>query len=201
MAAIGKSNEKSDLLRSEGNQLYALRNFHDALARYNGSLCAAENESENSGLAYANRSAVYFELKLYELCLQNIDLALANKYPMKSREIMINRQNRCSSLMTTAASSSNGCNRIYEITDEKGIKFSGIAECLKLKVDQQFGRHIVAGKPLNVGDVIVNEKPLCKVLHEEFIYLRCGWCFSDNFMSLMPCAKCVKGKSVWSLQC
>lgn len=186
---------KSDLLRSEGNQLYALRNFHDALAKYNGSLCAAENESENIGLAYANRSAVYFELKLYELCLQNIDLALANKYPMKSREIMINRQNRCRSLMTTATSA-DGCNRIYEIADEKGSKrrFSGIDEYLKLKVDQQFGRHIVADKSLNVGDVIVNEKPLCKVLHEAFIYARCEWCFSENFMSLMPCGKCVKGK-------
>lgn len=196
-ANIGKFNEKSDLLRSEGNQLYALRNFHDALIKYNESLCTAENESENIGLAYANRSAVYFEMKLYELCLQNIDLALANKYPMKNHQIMINRQNRCRSLMTTAANvdlltASN--NRIYEITEKGSSRFTGIAECLKLKVDQQFGRHIITDKPLNVGDVIVNEKPFCKVLHEQFIYQRCGWCFTDNIMSLMPCVNCAKGK-------
>lgn len=199
MASIGKFNEKSDLLRSEGNQLYALRNFHDALIKYNESLCTAENESENIGIAYANRSAVYFEMKLYDLCLRNIDLALTNKYPMKNLEILINRQNRCNNALTSKENTTKVSAdplKIFETSVKRSNKFLDIGECLKLRVNEKFGRHIVTDASLNVGDIIVNEKSFCKVLHEEFIYQRCGGCFKDNFMSLIPCVNCTKGENL-----
>lgn len=185
-----KMNEKSEKLRSEGNQLYARRNFHDALIKYNESLCLAENESENLGLAYANKSAVYFEMKMFERCLRNIDLAFENHYPDSNRGVLETRRNKCKQLMQKGIVDFDPMTLFTEYQIEND---SGIAKCLKVKFNENFGRHVVTTKPLKVGDVIVVEKPFCKVLHEEFIFQRCGYCFKDNFMDLIPCLNCCKG--------
>jgi SET and MYND domain-containing protein 4 len=188
-----KLNEKSEQLRNEGNQLYARRNFHDALIKYNESLCLAENESENLGFAFANKSAVYFEMKMFEKCLRNIDLAFENKYPESNKKVLETRQNKCKQLIQ------KGIDEMNPITFFKDYQIennSGIANCLEVKFNEKFGRHLITNKPLKVGDVIVVEKPFCKVLHEEFIFQRCGYCFKDNFMDLIPCLNCCKGDFV-----
>ena len=79
-----KSSELADECRNAGNKLYCERNFFEALLKYNESLCFAMEGSEAVGLAYANRSAVYFELRLYEKCIRNIELAKLSGYPQKN---------------------------------------------------------------------------------------------------------------------
>jgi hypothetical protein len=50
-----KSNQLAKQYRDQGNKHYSNRQFFDALECYNQSLCFAEKDSENVGLAYASK--------------------------------------------------------------------------------------------------------------------------------------------------
>lgn len=70
-----KKNEESAKYRASGNKFFERKtnaNYLKALEFYNKCICYAENDSEEIGLGFANRSAVYFKLRLYDDCLQNI---------------------------------------------------------------------------------------------------------------------------------
>jgi hypothetical protein len=94
-----KDNKKAIEFRNDGNSKFYQNKFYEALISYNKSLCHAENNSENLGLAYANRSAVYLQLKQAEKCLENIQLARAHKYPNKAR--LEDRQQKAENLKKT----------------------------------------------------------------------------------------------------
>ena len=89
-----KSNERAEKARSDGNKLYVERNFFDALLKYNESASHAL-KGEALGLAYANRSAVYFEMKLFEKCMKNIELAKLNGYPKTNFATLAKRAEKC----------------------------------------------------------------------------------------------------------
>lgn len=199
-----KSSEKSESLRKEGNKLYSDHKFYAALLNYNESLCYAKPDSENLGLAYANRSAVYFEMKLYENGLKNIDLAKANHYPEKNFDILDKRGEKCKELLNNRKSftSSNPWN-FFKLSHQPHKRLSYIVNSLELRTNEKFGRHIVTNKPLKAGDIIAIESPFCGVLLSESkfievpesnIYQRCSNCMKENAMDLIPCSTCCKGK-------
>lgn len=64
-----KSDQESIGYRTKGNDMFKQRNHQKALELYTISAVFAQNESEELGKAYANRSAVLFEQKLYKECL------------------------------------------------------------------------------------------------------------------------------------
>ena len=192
-----KSNQKSDDRRAEGNQFYAQKNFYDALLKYNESLCCAEAESENLGLAYANRSAVYFEMKLYDKCLLNIDMAKRNRYPEKNFEILQKREEKCLELIKQHKSEVKpDAWNFFKLSYPPNKKLPFIVDCLEMKNDQKYGRHIVTNRALKVGDIIAIEEPFCKIIDEKYIFQRCTGCFKDDLLNLLPCDKCQKGKVV-----
>lgn len=190
MKIINKSSERSEFLRGEGNQFYAQKKFYDALLKYNESLCHAMPQSENLGLAFANRSAVYFEMKLYDKCLQNVELARQNCYPEKNFEILKRREEKCLELMKPSSESKSPDYFKLSYPPHKTIPF--IADCLELKNDEKYGRHIVTNRPLKTGDFIAIDEPFCKVVHYGFIHQRCAGCHTADLMSLMPCEGCRK---------
>ncbi|XP_066982343.1 serine-rich adhesin for platelets-like [Macrobrachium rosenbergii] len=62
--------------------------------RYN----AAESCNEDStalAMAYANRSAVFYKIGLYERCLRDIRLALQNDYPLEFKDVLEKRKKNC----------------------------------------------------------------------------------------------------------
>lgn len=193
---MSKLSKHSDACRIEGNNLYAQRRFYDALLKYNESLCYAEPESENLGLAYANRSAVYFEMKLYDKCLANVTAARQNHYPEKDFEVLKRREDKCHEQMRHIKDESRltEVSSFFKLTQPKHPKISYFAECLELKVDKKYGRHVITNKPLRVGDIIAIEEPFVKIIHERFIHQKCAGCFKDNLFDLIPCKKCQKGR-------
>lgn len=197
-----KSNEKSEVLRTEGNKFYSQRRFFNSMIKYNESLCFADPKSENMGLAYANRSAVYLEMKLFEKCLRNIELARKHNYPEKNFEILNKRELKCKDL--TKSEKENLCNpwSFFKLSYQANKKLPFIVDCLELKRDEKFGRYVVTNKPLKVGDIISIEKPFCSVLLSESklheipesnIYQRCSNCLRENSLDLIPCGVCCKG--------
>ncbi|KAK9302571.1 hypothetical protein QLX08_005453 [Tetragonisca angustula] len=95
-----KNAKESEKLREEGNKLFVstpLKNHTcvDALKLYTKSIAYAPYPSEQLALAYANRSAVLLKLHKYELCIQDIDRALALKYPDNLRAKLYVRKVEC----------------------------------------------------------------------------------------------------------
>lgn len=198
-----KSDEKAQSLRNEGNKLYSDHKFYAALLKYNESLCYAKLASENLGFAYANRSAVYFETKLYERCLQNIEMARKNHYPEKNFEILLKRAEKCKEFLKVPTHfKPSGPWSFYKLSYPPHEKLPFIVNCLEMKSSQKYGRHIITNQPLRVGDVIMIENPYCRILLSESksieipesnIYQRCSNCLKENAMDLIPCSTCCKG--------
>jgi tetratricopeptide (TPR) repeat protein len=190
-----KSLATSNSLRGDGNEFYKQRKFYDALLKYNESLCYAEVGSESAGHAYANRSAIYLEMKLFDECLRNIQAAFAHNYPEKNFEVLKKREEKCRKLMENSKRKSENILEFFKLSHEPNEKISSIADCLELKCGKKYGRHIVTKKSLKVGDVIAFDDPYCGILRKEFLYQRCSFCFKANNLSLMPCEGCTEGKN------
>jgi len=181
-----KCSEKSAKLRSEGNKLYAEKKFFDALIKYNESLCYVEPGSENLGFAYANRSAVYFEVKLYSKCLNNIQLARSHNYPEKNFEVLKKREEKCIEFIKHQVARDADPIEFFKLSYPANNKVPFIANCLEVKTNEKYGRHIVTNQSLKVGDVVAIEEPFCRVINGNFIHQRCANCLKDNMLDLIP---------------
>lgn len=97
----GKSAEKSIELRALGNKYFSLKNkdYFKALEYYNESICHAPTDSEQLSIGYANRSAIYFDWKKYDICLENIELARKTGYPDRLMDKLNKREAECQRLL------------------------------------------------------------------------------------------------------
>lgn len=78
---FGKNSKRSQKLRKQGNGLYVKVNLDDFQIRqvfklYSQSIVAAESNSEDLALAFANRSALLLRMKKYKDGVSDIDRAL-----------------------------------------------------------------------------------------------------------------------------
>lgn len=188
---LEKSNKIADLCREKGNKSYSKRQFVDSLIQYNQSLCFAES-NETLALAYGNRSAVFFELNLYETCLNNIDLAINHNYPKDKLDKLENRKTLCLEKIAQGADKDelqaipNG-EEFLKLSYKPHEKVPYIGDCLELKKDEIFGRYLVANRKLSPGDVVIIEDAFSKSLQHNHKYEHCLYCLKDNFMNLQPC--------------
>lgn len=195
-----KSDKKSESLRAEANRFYVQKKFFEALIKYNESLCCAESGSENAGLAFANRSAVYFEAKLYEKCLNNIELARRHNYPQKNFELLAKREAKCREAKDGLECKSTPWD-FFKLSHPAKKEIPFIADCLEMKTNEKHGRHIVTNRPLRVGDVVLVDDPTFKVIKADSRYAtcydsnsfqRCANCLDDNLLDLIACPSCCK---------
>lgn len=199
-----KSDEKAVSFRAEGNKLYSEKNFFEALLKYNESLCFATLESENLGLAYANRSAVFFEMKLLGNSLKNIALAQDFHYPQEKMETLTQRKAKCQEMSKQQMPLINAWN-FFKLSHKANRKLRYAVDCLEFRSNDKYGKHIVTSRNLKVGDILVIEKPFCSVLLSESRFVeidrtnkfqRCAECFKDNQLDLIPCDSCCDGKTL-----
>lgn len=204
MSCQRKSNERSATLRAEANRLYVQKRFFNALIKYNESLCFAEAKSENLGLAYANRSAVYLEIGQFDKCLENIELARDNFYPSSKFELLAKRAEKCKHQMRNNNDSDSESNRVgtfLKLSYESHEKLPYLAKCLELRRNEKYGRHIITTRQLNAGDVVAFDVAEFKVIKSDSrydtcddtnVFQRCSDCLDDNRLSLIPCSECCK---------
>lgn len=190
---LKKDNEKALQLRKQGNELYKEKKFFDALLKYNESLCYAEPKSDHLGYAYANRSAVYFEMKIYDKALENVDLAIENNYPQSNMEILTSRKEKCKKNLKPHQEHKNN---FFKLRSQGNEKIPFISDSLELKENQKYGRHIVTNRRLVVGEVIAIEKPFACVPITKSNdsdcnkFQRCNSCLRDNLFDLIPSPHC-----------
>lgn len=190
-----KCAKQADLYRKKGNEEYVQKNYVRALCLFNQSMCYAPNGSQQLCKAYANRSATYLVLEMYDNCLQNIQMARDTGYPVNLISKLDERELKCQNKLTEinmsgagAASEFIGLEPALSYPAHEKIPF--IANCLEVKENEQYGRHIVTNTDLNVGDIVGIEKPYVGMVPNELSNLYCANCLSDNDLNLLPCPSC-----------
>ena len=190
---LGKSSIIAESCRSEGNKFYTKRKFVDALKCYNQSLCFAELGTSDWGLVYANKSAVYFELKIFLKSLENIELAKKNWYPAENFGKLSKRKAMCEEAIEKKIKQTSAIafgQKFLKLSYKPNKKLPFIAECLEMRSSEVFGRYIITNVDLKPGDIIAIEEPFTKCLLPEHSYVYCANCLRDNFMDLVPCFDC-----------
>lgn len=181
-----KSNQGSKLCREVGNKQFAEGKWIAAIDLYNRAICTATNvSSEFVGLAYANRSACFFELQMYENCLVDINLAKEAKFPQRLMAKLDNRRDKCLAFIKAG---SHPIPFEPKLSFESHPKYTEMANVLEIKRNSEFGRHITVTCDIDVGKVVVMETAFMTAYRFEK-FRRCDTCMMKD-TNLMPCTKC-----------
>lgn len=177
--------------REEGNKCYHKCEFYEALCLYNESLMHANrnNSKELMSLAFANRSAVYFTMKQYALCLDNIKLAKDHGYPADKLPTLNEREKKCKEIMKNqkAKAPADDPWNFFKLSYPANEKIPSIVNCLELREDVKNKRGVFTNKNLKPGDIIAIEEPFIFFLLGNGVYRRCTNCLKGNLLSLIPC--------------
>lgn len=186
-----KNNSISTNYRNLGNQSFSENKFYEAMLLFNQSLCFAEKGSLNEALAYASRSKIYYEIGEHEKFLKNSQLSKI--YKNNANETLEDR--RTVSMLKMAESTSQD-QEFFKLSYEPNEKIPFLADCLQIREDEKYRRHIVTEKELKVGDIIALEPNFvaCQKLPEKFS--RCYNCFKSNILDLIPCQHCAEGRCI-----
>lgn len=187
-----KNDNKSLALRKKGNKMFENENYIDALLFYNESICHANN-TEYLAISYANRSAVYFQLKMYKICLDNIELAKNAGYPKRYLLKINKRKENCLKEIKKGKQKQN-----VDDTEKLPLKLAfpahsfitSASNCIDVKQSKDKGRHILANRELRPGQVVSIEKTVYQDLLPKFNYQRCANCLQEKQFNLMPCNLC-----------
>ncbi len=187
-----KHDGKSLEFRQSGHKWYSQDGKHfDALENYNESLCFAEENSENLGLSYASRAAVYYDWKLNQLCYENIQMAKNSGYPDRLKNELVTLQTKCKKKLKRSKK-----NLKNEAIFEPSLSFKAhekvpfIANCLDIRRNKKYGRYIITNRNLFSGQIVAIEERYFAILLPKLRYQRCANCLRENSLSLIPCRSC-----------
>lgn len=185
-----KQNAESIEFRNQGNAHYKKKKNFDALLCYNLAICHAELGSEELAIAYANRSAVYFEVGLYEKCLKNIQHAIDNGYPAGKLKILEDRRQRGTKLMETNKTDPHDDSwNFFKLSYEPNPNIPFLAGCLELRNGEIF-----TSRDLKGGDIVAITDSVFRFPDPTARLHRCSYCFADCLLDLVPCNGCTKGE-------
>ncbi|CAH1103020.1 unnamed protein product [Psylliodes chrysocephalus] len=184
-----KSNITSDIIRIEGNDYFLRDNYLNALEKYTKSIASAENGSSYLALAYANRSACLFKGKYYKECLQDINRALSLDYPEKLKPKLLKRKMDAESQKHMQKQV-----RFYSkppVIRSKNPFISCAEDSIEIQYNKKYGRHIIATRDINIGEVLSVENSFCHVVCADSKYIHCHECLELCF-NMIPCENCTR---------
>lgn len=185
-----KCNVKSRVFRLSGNTFFrenTTSGYLNALHEYNKAICYADPKTAELCIAYGNRSAAFFQLGLYKACLRDIDLAknerdfpdwLVTRLTLRAERCQAQPQIETVITLTPRLS----------FKPHKRVPF--IANCLELRKNEKYGRHVITNQDIKVGDIIAIEDAFCTTIQLRNNYTLCYNCGLQNCMSLIPCDNC-----------
>uniref|UniRef100_A0A8D8X1S2 SET and MYND domain-containing protein 4 n=1 Tax=Cacopsylla melanoneura TaxID=428564 RepID=A0A8D8X1S2_9HEMI len=94
-----KDYNRSLAAKNSANVEFGAKRCHSALLKTNDGLSLAPPGSDLFPVLYGNRSAILFDLKHYQDCLANIELALSGKCPPSLKPKMLFRKAKCLQLL------------------------------------------------------------------------------------------------------
>ncbi|XP_055326480.1 SET and MYND domain-containing protein 4-like [Sitodiplosis mosellana] len=180
-----KDNKYSTTLHQRGNEFFRAKKWSEAMDSYNESLCYAEIGSENVALTYTSRSSCFFQMRMYEEALTDIEFAKKSNLPDRLLPTLEHRHQECRKLMQTAQKSK--MTRDFKLSYEAHKNYPCLADVVEIKYSQEFGRHLVAKSDIPVGKIVLMEKEFVAASDNEQI--RCCTCFRKN-ANFIACTQC-----------
>lgn len=206
-AAKLPANQKNDLTaevkRALGKPYFVQAKYLQAMHSYNESLAWAKTESEQLGLAYANRSACFLHLNMPEECLIDIELAKKSKYPPQLMDKLDGRAAKCASLLIDERfKESRFVGREPSLNFNEHQHSAGVADCLEIRRNVKYGRHVVTTCDLKIGQTILVEQPYA-IIPKRFGDSprdRCGY-FFEECMNFIMCKNCTASMGYCNESC
>lgn len=190
---VSKTANVSICYRNYGNQYFQNKDNYKAWQYYNLSLLFAPSSSENYCLALSNRSAVFYSLKKYKECQQDIKDIFSLKYPEKLKDKLSKRLASCQEYLandkTVNDANNVDINNILKLQGPINPRYPCASSKLEVVFSDEMGRHVVAKDDIKVGEVLVQENPYFTLLLRDQYLFSCSYCLSRN-CNLLPCANC-----------
>ncbi|XP_078036028.1 protein-lysine N-methyltransferase SMYD4 [Augochlora pura] len=196
-----KNADIAEKFRAQGNKLYTTGRLTraaciEALELYTKSVANAPCSSKQLALAYANRSAVLLKVHKYEECIRDVDRALVLPYPdhlkaklyMRKAESLKAMQKKKISLEHTNNTELNNKSCPFEI-ESYNKEIPCASDAISLIYNEDYGRHIVANRKINAGEVIVIEQFYSMILLQSELYTHCSNCLEVCWANI-PCNGC-----------
>lgn len=191
---VRKCSEKSKQFSIEGDGLASESKFFDAIVSFNKSLCFAPVKSSEISRGFIGRSTIYFELKHYEKCLENVNLARQFGCGSDGSAELNELEEKCKQLMMQTNEKENNDDdpwNFFQLSHQAHDKVPFIADCLKPLDTWKYGRCVITTRSLKTGDVVAIEEPFFKMVNKNSRHSRCAGCMKSNLGSLIPCpGKC-----------
>ncbi|CAG9759713.1 unnamed protein product [Ceutorhynchus assimilis] len=186
---ISKSNDKASALIDEGRKMFRQKNYMKALLAFTQSIANALDKTEILGLAYGGRAEVLFQRGFFKECLQDIERALENNYPKDLVGKLLEKK--------TQAELNKATQKIKKFHEDvpalihPNPKISCAADNVEILKDDYGGRHVVATKNIEAGEIISIEKPYAVAIGTKPSqrFLHCHECLETCF-NLIPCPGC-----------
>lgn len=201
-----KTNQLSQDYRQNGNSKFIQQDYLEALELYNQSLCFAEIGSENVSMAYANRSACFYHMQMYEKSLKDITLARKAKYPHRLMSKLDKRESECLEMIKTIGQNDEF---VPKLSFDADAKFSGMANVLTIQRNDHFGRYVTANQDIDVGKTVLIEEAFllsasstkCKRCHTcakmSMNFIACDQCTNAMFCS----SECMEKNDFHKIEC
>ncbi|KAG5874147.1 hypothetical protein JTB14_029457 [Gonioctena quinquepunctata] len=184
----GKNDQKALEWRQQGNEMFKRKKNKEALDFYTRSLTYSAS-SENASLALANRSAVLYEYGFYEECLSDIQRAFDSGYPENLRWKLNVRQKNAEEFKLNKSKFYH--ESIPRIPDEiRSEQIENAINALGMEYNEELGRHIIAKRDIQVGEILAVERPFCHILINNFL-CHCHECLKLCY-NLIPCGNCTQ---------
>lgn len=203
-----KNDEFAAELRRRGNQQFEQKNWRSAMELYNFSLCYATDASDNISLAYANRSSCYLQLKMYEQCLIDIELAIEAKYPKDLMRKLNNRKATCLEEMQKSTQDSRLTADPPILSYSADARFPCLANVLELRYNSEFGAHLGAKSDIKIGETIILEEMFTfGARFNDRSFCRTCFKFQGNFIPCRNClgafcdARCLESNEIHKIDC
>lgn len=152
---------------------------------YNKALSFAES-GILKGICFANRSAVYLEVAMFHLCIENIQFARLYELSDRLKEKLDQRHELALAGLVTRHP--HEPQRSYKLTlcRKPMTRQPFFIDCLA-----KFDDRVITKCRLKAGDAISLEKPYSQILRKTHIYERCTYCLSNRkYLSMIPCRLC-----------
>ena len=150
----------------------------------------------------------------YKHCLNNIKLAVKNRG--KWTKLLKQRMKLC-----YRAIGKHGMKNEFKppkeflkLTYSANPKIPYIVNCLEVQKSRNgIGFNITTTQDLKIGDILAIEEPFCTSAlstrdvvtqlntEKRVVYKRCHHCHKDNFLDLIKCNECERGKSILIHNC
>ncbi|XP_070491048.1 SET and MYND domain-containing protein DDB_G0273589-like [Chironomus tepperi] len=169
-----------------GKKYFMKQNNFVALILFNQLISNAKTRNDLS-YGYVYRSAVYYALKMYDECLQNIKLSRENGYPEDVWPQINDREEKCKLMLEEPRKEKCDPWKIFKLSYPPNKKVPWIADCVEVWTTEKYGRGIYATRDLVPGDIISIEDIIVNYSCINYEYTHCFNCYKANGLNLIHC--------------